>query len=315
MQERLGLEGLTRHVLDQTLRQLEASGATGGYPAGRLLAVMTGGEAGQAEALAFLGRLREAGWKVALVLSKAAARLVDQDRLREELRLSRIIVDGDESSSSAIATLLREHQEIVVPVLTANTAAKLAAGIHDTLPAILIWHGLLAGKRVTAARNAADPHDPSFLGQIFHGTGRALNGGPDPGKPNAAVVKRMEENLKILASYGVRLVDVAELPGLFTGEPASPEEEDGTPRSPGVLKGIPAESSAASRKVITRAEVEALACKGAVAGAGGGGSAGKEIELVVEPGTIVTPLARDVARERGITIRIRPGKGGRDAGR
>ncbi|MCL4514970.1 MAG: hypothetical protein M1379_05225 [Firmicutes bacterium] len=287
MQEKARLEGLTRQVLNQALRQLEASGTAGVRPARRLLAVLTGGEAGRVEALAFLGRLRESGWKVTLILSRAAARLLDQDRLREELGPSRIIVDGDDLSSSALATLLREHQEIVVPVLTANTAAKLAVGIADTLPATLIWHGLLAGKRVTAARDAADPHHPGFWGQ-------ALHGGGDSGKLNPALAKRMEENLKILASYGVRLVDVARLPGLFTGEPA-------------VLAGRDAASrDAAPRKVITRAEIEDLA-----SGAGAGG----EIELVVEPGTVVTPLARDAARERGVTIRTGPGKGGRDAGR
>ncbi len=282
MQEKARLEGLTRHVLDQALRQLEASGIAGTRPAGRLLAVLTGGEAGRVEALAFLGRVRETGWKVTLILSRAAARLLDQDRLREELGLSRIVVDGDDLSSSALATLLREHPEIVVPVLTANTAAKLAAGIADTLPTTLIWHGLLEGKRVTAARNAADPHNPAFWGQTLHGGG-------DPGKLNPAMAKRMEENLKILASYGVRLVDVAQLPGLFSGEPAALVGRDAAPR-----------------RVITRAEIEELA-----SGAGAGG----EIELVVEPGTVVTPLARDAARERGVTIRTGPGKGGRDAGR
>lgn len=160
---------------------------------------------------------------------------------------------------------LRNSELVVVPVLTQNSAAKFAATIADTITASLLMQALLMGKPVIAAVNAADPKDPCRQ-QI------KMN------YASPALVQVLQGNLKKIETYGVHLVQVGRLA-------AEAQNYWAVPEKPAVAAGMQKKS------VIDAETVKAVAASG-------------EKQLILVPGTIITPLARDVAREYGIEISV-----------
>jgi hypothetical protein len=252
-------EALVQTVTREVLRRLQ-DGQPVKPEGGQLLAVFTGGVIGLEQALAELKRLKTDGARFTVVLSQAAEQVIGVERIQTALGNDVEIVY---SHSPYPGRQLQEAKGVLVPVLTRNTAAKLAVTLADTMVATLIFQALMLGKPVLAARDAADP-------QKVWRVGNPAAKAP-PGLMNA-----LEANLKKLESLGMRLLPVERL----AGEAASLvlKEEQPTQHKP-----------AAKRGVLNAETIKAAAAQG-------------NRKLWIAPGTLVTPLARDLAHEYGVEL-------------
>lgn len=242
---------LVEKIVSEVLRRLAGRGK-------RALALFCGGTIGAPEGRAELKKLQSAGFTVRAVLTPAAERVLGKEWLKSELGEIEVVTEADGKAPGA---LLKEADLTLVPVLTLNTAAKVAHGIADTLVATLIMDSLLTGRPVFAARDACDLTNPV----------RAKLG-MDKAAP--AYRALLTGNLERLAEFGVRLVGVTELAAAVLGE-AGPKEP--APKATG---------GTFTGRVLSRTDVAAF--EGSV--------------LKVSAGTLITPLARDLARDRGIEI-------------
>lgn len=152
---------------------------------------------------------------------------------------------------------LTDVKKIIIPVLTQNTAAKIANAISDNLMLNVVFDGLLRGIPVVAVRNAADPWDE-----------RRKQMGWKRIPP--ALAKKLEDNLKVLESYGIRLVDVDKLADVVLEKYNR------------VFGKESQEELYFQGKLFTAADIDRYE-RGAV--------------IRIRENTIITPLARDKARE------------------
>jgi hypothetical protein len=223
-------------------------------PSGKkVLALFTGGYAKLSEALAQIEKLIQGYCSVDVVMSQSAVNVIGQDKIRAISGITSLICEPDVSISSL--KLVQKSDVIIVPVLTRNTATKVALGITDTLVTNIIMQALISAKPIIAARNSADPSDADC---------------PCVAMPNTppVLIKLAENYLQKLESYGMKLVDVTEIAQIVLSD---------------VNKG-----DSLDHKLITQETIDKLP---------------KSTKRVtVAKGSIITPLARDVAKERGIEI-------------
>jgi len=230
----------------------------------RALVLFTGGLIGLPQALDQLKKSQAEGWELVPVLSPAAEEVIGIARIKESLGTAEVFTS---KNSPPPSQLLQGVEVVLVPVLTMNTAAKVALGLADTNVTTLISEAIMLGKSIIAARNAADPNSPQRreLG---------MNKGPAPW------VQMLAEYLGRLENFGIRLVDVEELTADICGRRGSKV----------VLAAVGAqpEETKKAAGVVTRADVIRAWEEGR--------------DLVLRPRTIVTPLAREVAREYGVEL-------------
>lgn len=241
---------LVERIVAEVLRRLGGRGK-------RALALFCGGTIGAPEGRAEVKKLLAAGYTVRAVLTPSAERVLGEQWLRSELGDIEVIT---EASGQAPGAILKETDLTLVPVLTLNSAAKVAHGIADTLVTTLIMDSLLTGRPVFVARDACDPTHPV---RAKLGMNRA----------SSAYQALLAGNLARLTEFGVRLVAASELAAAVQGE---------TPAVP----TAPAAGPVFSGRVLSRSDVA--------------GWEGKVLK--VSAGTLVTPLARDLARDRGIEL-------------
>lgn len=225
----------------------------------RVLVLFTGGTIGLEQGLEEVKKLQAFPASVSVVLSSAAEKIVGAERIRSQLGSQTAVITAQDPYPGK---MLREADVVLVPVLTQNTAAKVALTLADSLVSTVMMQALMMGKTVVAAYNAADPRD---------GWREKAN----MGKAAPGLVRALQENLKKLEGFGIELVHVEQLAHAC---------------KPLLCKNHKAEVAARSERPSGKKEIlDAAAIRLAA-------SQGLK-SLAVTPGTIVTPLARDVARE------------------
>ncbi|EGO64747.1 flavoprotein [Acetonema longum] len=253
-------EAMVKLITAEVMKRLQA------VPSSRrrhkALAVFTGGGIGLEPALNQLQRLQDQGIVFTAVLSRPAEQVVGSRRLREALGEDLEIID---SQSPYPGRQLREAAVILVPVLTQNTAAKLALTLSDTLASTVVLQALMLGKPVLAAQNAADPRDAWRVKEQI-------------GEASPALRQALETNLKKIAGFGVRLMPVEQLMQETCKILERTERRE------------PAAAAAAKCGLIDAAAVQAAASRG-------------ETVIIAPARALVTPLARDLARECGLELR------------
>ena len=229
-------------------------------PPQKALAIFTGGTIGLEQSLGELLKLQALNIELTVVLSAAAKEIVGIKRIKDCLGSDTSVIT---TQSSYPGKLLREADIVLVPVLTQNTAAKLAYTLSDTLATTLIMQALMLGKPVLAAINAADPQDSwRVKGNM--------------GKCPPGLLQALRENLRKVEGYGIRLVQVEDLAA------GSQKVMDCRVKT---SLSIPQ----AKKSVLDAAAIKVAAGNGLKS-------------ITVAQGTIITPLARDVARDYGLEI-------------
>ncbi|MBP2654446.1 MAG: flavoprotein [Firmicutes bacterium] len=254
-------ENLVEFITQEVLRQLKGKGTDGGgrrLP--KILALFSGGTIGLEAGLRALAEIQGYPAEVAVILSVAAEKVIGISRIREQLGNDVFVVTAQDQYPGNI---LREADVVVMPVLTKNTAAKLARTISDTMLTTLVLQALLLGKPVIMASNAANPRE---YARIEAGTDQAPTG----------LVRVLEENLKRVEGLGVRLVDVAFIAAEIK-------------KNLGRAQDSVSIAGSAIKVLIDAAAVKAALTCG-------------DRRITIPKGAIITPLAVDRARELGVEL-------------
>ncbi|TEB05412.1 phosphopantothenoylcysteine decarboxylase [Pelotomaculum schinkii] len=252
-------------IVREVLKQL---GEVPSKPDGlKLLVLFSGGKLGADEALAQLKELRASGYQITAAFTPSAKRVLGIDWFSSVLPDSEIVTESDVLSP---LDFVKDADMIAVPVLTLNTAAKVAFGIADNLMTTLFMQGLLQGKPIIAAKDACDVNHPMC---------------PKSLKSSQVYVNRLQENCKILEKYGVLLVNAADL----SREVNQCARQDVRYSANAYLKQQNTDTTIFSERVLSMGSVAEWEGK----------------VLRVSKGTLITSAARDLAYERGIEI-VRP---------
>ena len=260
-------EKLVQLVVAEVLRQLKEaesrSAASIAAEEHKALAIFTGGTIGLETSLEQLSRLQAIGTEPTVILSEAAECIIGINWIKEKLGSHVNVIT---TQSPYPGKYLRSADIVLVPVLTQNTAAKLAHTFSDTMVSTVILQALMLGKPVIAAKNAADPKDNWRVQKNMANT-------------NPALKEALEENLKKLEAYGIELVSAE---GLAVAVKNILIKE--------ALPKLPCIQEKNSKRHVLDADTVRQAAK----------NGAKMIQ--VKSGTVITPLARDIARENSIDI-------------
>ena len=101
--------------------------------------LFTGALIGYGDAVASLRELKEDGWQLTAVLSKAAAEVITEERIQKDICPDVIYVEGAPVDGRKIVD---ENALVIIPTLTINTAAKVANCIYDNLITNMIYRAM-----------------------------------------------------------------------------------------------------------------------------------------------------------------------------
>lgn len=240
----------------------------------RALVVFTGSDMGARSALDRLRELREEGFTYRALMTRSAAAILGTDPVRAALAPEELWVETPGQSPEVLTT---RYDTILVPTLTVNTAAHVANCMADTPAAAIVLDGLMKGKNVVIAVDGACPDAPERARRGFRMT-----------QPLKAVLR---SNLEKLQAYGARMTTSDRL------------REDALRAIHSFLPAgqVTAEPSSGSGRATIRP-----AMTGKVLSVKAVNTAPQGAVIIAPKGTIVTALASDEARRRGVTIQIEP---------
>ncbi|MBS4534538.1 hypothetical protein GOQ29_02800 [Clostridium sp. D2Q-14] len=221
------------------------------YQKKQVLVVFTGSISGYTDALKSLKAMSKKNYSFKVVLSKNAQRILDQESIKKELKVSNIYVDV---TSEEIDYLKKDIDKIVIPTLTRNSVIKIAMGISDTLPTYLISWGIMSGVPIIASEEGCNP-------QVSE---------------NKQYRNMLINNIEILKKYGIDFKGAKELHECKENINFCEYEK--------VKKNF------SKKRLITREDI--LKAKN------------NNQEILISENTIVTQLAKDAAKEIGVSINI-----------
>ena len=231
----------------------------------RALVLFSGGTIGLKEVLGQLQAIAASNYRLQVVLTPAAEAIIGPDLLKSKLGDIEIITEANRKSPGDLS---KNADKVIIPLLTMNTAAKLAHGIADNLVGTLALYALMRGKPVFAVCDACDPYD-SARDKINMNLG------------NAAFKQMLKSNLDRLAEFGITLVKSGDLSAAVLGV--------------GIKQS--GQAQAAVAPAVQDADVFTLRVLSA-----GDVSVCKRKAIKIGANTVVTAMAKDLARERGIEI-------------
>ncbi|MEL7565333.1 MAG: flavoprotein [Dehalobacterium sp.] len=253
----MDMNTLVERIVEEAVKKLKS------FHEKRILALFCGGTIGAKEACQELKALSAVGYDCQIILSPAAEKVLGVDWLQSELGQMPIYT---EKNGLKPGELLKNADTVLVPVLTLNSAAKVACGIGDTLVTNLMMQALFLGKPVIAAHNACNLDHPLRveLGMI--------QGNPKYSGLFAA-------NLKILREYGINLVEAESLAAVVKGREREARAFCTSEANRGLIF---------NKRVLSAADI--ALCQG--------------VTFRIGKNTLITPAARDLAEKRGISIMV-----------
>lgn len=215
----------------------------------KILVLLTGSNLEINQVLDNLKMLIENGYLLTLCFSKAAEEIIGTKKAVDTLESCKIYLEEDNESYSKLAKLV---DVAIIPVLTANTLAKVAVGIQDSFISYLLWHLLWNNKKVIVNPGSA-LHNHSFC-------------------ENRKMLELMNNHVERLRGFGAKIIrDHNYLTHI--------KREFDIPTIDG---------NKLSNKVITEKDILKLV--------------GTTKELIISKDTIITPLAKDTAKDNGMKI-------------
>ena len=250
----------------------------------KITVLLLGSDISMDSAFNSLVKLRESGYLLTVVMSKAAEHLVGKERVENTLQPYRLFT-GD--CYEGVQGLVRGTDVVIVPNLTQNTLAKVAVGIQDDFPSMLLWQFLLQNVRVVV-------NTDSIRHAWF-----SIDGNPK-------MKKVMESHIKTLADYGAAMIEHHDydtvlmrspLPSMRSSRAGGPKPRPGQNAAPSAasqpavsgrpsLAGYPVLTG--QTRVVTESWLRGLPASNR--------------QIVLEKGMIITPLAKDLAKSMGVEI-------------
>lgn len=234
------------------------------------LVVFTGSNMNFQESLTALNALRKQGFTFHVLLTRSAARMLDQAEILAQLQPKSFWI---EQADACPEVLTLKFDTIIVPAMTVNAAAHVASCMADTPATAIIFDGMMRGKNVVIAVDGCCPDNP-----LRKERGFAI---PEPLK------QKLRDNLTQIQSYGAKLTTAdglyeKTLKTIFSGfVPSQGAKRTPTPVTPsGAYQG---------GKVLSGAYILTHP---------------SHSTLLVPKGTLVTQMAKEEARRRDIRIQI-----------
>ncbi|WP_406243781.1 flavoprotein [Tissierella carlieri] len=232
----------------------------------KALIVLNGSNIDLSEKIENIKKLKNRGIKVSLAFSFMAERLLDTQRIINTLQPLEIYKEEDIIKLKDIS---KKYSIIIGPNITMNTLSKISLGMIDTFIPNLIWTFLYQGKKVYLDFNQVKKYlgEETKNKEILNITDRYI----DTIKKMGAIEiddKNILEN--IIKDY--RDLQIESQTNL-NKVPQTKEEE------------IPQ-----AKTVITEKDIISMSSNN---------------KLILPKGTIITPLAKDKAREKNIKIEIK----------
>lgn len=231
------------------------------------LILFTGGNIGVESAIENIKKLIDNGWKLKVVLSKNADFVLGYDYLKKKIGIEDVFVEG---KIRDIKYLKQDISKIIIPVLTINSASKVALGISDTLITYLISWGIMKGIPIIAAKDACDPDNSIRLE-----------------KAPLDYRNMIKNNLKRLENYNIKFTSAENLYDDVI------DSFKGDIRADIVNMQSNKELDFSEKRLITVEDV--IKAKG------------KYREILVSKNTIITALAKDTAHSMGVNIKVKGG--------
>lgn len=244
----------------------------------RALVVVTGAAIGVPAALEGLKELRSEGFTYHVLMTRSAMYVTGEEAVRAALDPEKLWVESADRPPELVAA---QFDTILVPALTVNTAAHLANCMSDSAAGAMILSGLLKGKNVVIAVDGACPDNPKRAELGYRMT--------------PAMRDVLHENLEKLRAYGGRLTSAegmanAVRKAVYSFLPAQAAK----PAAPAKAEQPAAQGGSVIRPAMT----------GRVLGVKAVNTAPRGAVILVPQGTIVTALASDEARKKGVVIQI-----------
>jgi hypothetical protein len=266
----LFVEALAQRVVDKLLARMK-----------QILVVYTGSMIGAKESLEAMARLRADGFTFRVLVTQSAARLLDTEAIRTALEPEELWISTPDDAPEVLAA---RYDTIVVPATTVRTASHVAACLPDTPADALILNSLMRGKNVIMAIDGCCPDNSERAKKGYAMT--------EPLK------QTLRDHMETLRSYGARLTTAERLDvavkrtiqkSLTSAKASAPAEGKGEAK-PAAAAAQPATAGTVriSGHVISAQKLATCPSNGTA---------------VVESHALVTQMAVDEARRRGITIR------------
>lgn len=246
----------------------------------KALVIVTGAAINVPAALEGLKELRAEGFTYHVLMTRSAMYVTGEEAVRSALAPEKLWVESADAPPEKVAA---GFDTVLVPALTVNTAAHLANCMSDTPAAAMILSALMKGKNVVVAVDGACPDNPKR---------KALGYRMTP-----AMRDVLHGNLEKLQAYGARLTSAEGM-------------ADAVRRA--VTSFLPARTAA--KKAETPAKTSGggtqsgnvirPALTGKILGVKAVNTAPRGAVILVPKGTIVTALASDEARMRGVAIQF-----------
>lgn len=248
----------------------------------RALVIVTGAAIGVPAALEALKELRSEGFTYHVLMTRSAMYVTGEKAVRAALDPEELWVESPDGFPEQVAA---RYDTILVPALTVRTASYLANCMPETPAATMIFNGLLKGKNVVVAVDGACPDNPMRAKLGYHMT--------------PAMRNTLHDNLEKLQAYGARL---------------TPAEGMAQAVRKAVTSFLPVRTAAKKTESPVKAQGGAVqsgnvirpAMTGKILGVKAVNTAPRGAVIAVPKGTIVTALASDEARRRGVAIQIEP---------
>ncbi|MFA5523841.1 MAG: hypothetical protein WDA24_05755 [Tissierellales bacterium] len=232
-----------------------------------VLAVFTGTNFGLDESLRELSKAKRYGFTFDVAVTDNGEEVLGPQRIasiKSALQANKIYTQKDRL---IFGEILESVDCVIVPMLTQDTAAKLALGIQDCFVSTLLWQGLWHGKQILMD-----------FGNVLEYRGN---------KSRIPILQQiMDDYVDKLQKMGIKSVDKKDyLVDLLNIFKESPKLENTTTQS---SKNTVAQANSGGRQVITEKDLINMRAI--------------NNEVTVPIGTIITPLAHDRAKELGLRI-------------
>lgn len=234
----------------------------------KITVLLLGSDISMDSAFKSLVKLRENGYLLTVVMSRAAEHLVGKETAESVIQPYRLIT-GD--YYEGVQGLVRNTDVVIVPNLTQNTIAKVAVGIQDDFPSMLLWQFLLQKVRVIV-------NTDSIRHAWF-----SIDGNPK-------MKKVMESHIKTLAEYGAAVIEHHDYDTVLMRDqlPVSKRGSAGNSEARSQHQKSSLKVNEETPRVITESWLRSLSATSR--------------QIIIEKGMMITPLARDLARSMGVDI-------------
>lgn len=175
------------YVVLEVMKEIVKSGK-------KALALFTGGTGGFEEAVQQVKNLREDGWSIDILFTAGAEKLYSKGYLQDKLEGFDLYFESEYTNHHFLGGICM----VLIPVLTVNTAVKIALGISDTPATHLVSGALINGIPIVAAKDAGNPRN-NRLDNLRSGI------------RSEAYARKLDSYVKTIEEYGVTLVACRDL--------------------------------------------------------------------------------------------------------